>query len=69
VAASPTSAKKGTPLRISSGSHVLTIDGYSQAKKAFGPGESRESQYFHVGGLDWKIKLYPSGEKIRTQTS
>jgi hypothetical protein len=45
------------------GSHVLTIDGYSKAKKALRPGKSFESECLHVGGHYWYMELYPNGEK------
>ena len=66
MVASPTSAGAGssTAGRISSGSHVLTIDGYSKTKKMFRPGDSVESEWFVVvGGCRWDIELYPSCEK------
>ena len=65
VVASPTSAgaSSSTAGRISSGSHVLTIDGYSKTKKMFRPGDSVESEWFVVGGRRWDIEFYPSREK------
>lgn len=45
-----------------SGSHVLTIDGYSKAKKALKIGEGLDSQLFQVGGHYWYMELYPNGE-------
>ncbi|KAK3120539.1 hypothetical protein QOZ80_9AG0689660 [Eleusine coracana subsp. coracana] len=45
-----------------SGSHVLTIDGYSQTK-GLGTGNFITSSMFIVGGHPWRVRYYPEGDK------
>ncbi|GJN04906.1 hypothetical protein PR202_ga22487 [Eleusine coracana subsp. coracana] len=45
------------------GSHVLTIDGYSQTKELLGTGEYKTSRSFTVGGHRWLIVYFPSGKE------
>lgn len=44
------------------GSHVLTIDGYSQAKELLSTGKCAVSRPFTVAGHRWLIVYYPNGE-------
>jgi hypothetical protein len=48
--------------KIVSGSHVLTVDGYSKTRRAFVIGEAIESSNFHVGGHNWCFYFYPFSE-------
>ncbi|CAO2149800.1 unnamed protein product [Urochloa humidicola] len=44
------------------GSHVLTIDGYSKTNAALSVGDYIESERFLVGGHSWYIECYPCGQ-------
>ncbi|WVZ50312.1 hypothetical protein U9M48_001578 [Paspalum notatum var. saurae] len=45
---------------VATGSHVLTIDGYSKTK-VLGVGRFISSTAFVVGGHSWSIRYYPNG--------
>ncbi|KAK3119146.1 hypothetical protein QOZ80_9BG0714650 [Eleusine coracana subsp. coracana] len=56
--ASPSASASAT---IATGSHVLTVEGYSNTKDAFAVGDYICSGEFFVGGHSWHIRCYPCG--------
>ncbi|GJN25545.1 hypothetical protein PR202_gb13387 [Eleusine coracana subsp. coracana] len=52
-----------------SGSHVLTIDGYSQSKELLITGKCATSRPFTVAGHRWVLKYFPNGEIPETSDS
>ncbi|WVZ85107.1 hypothetical protein U9M48_032062 [Paspalum notatum var. saurae] len=44
------------------GSHVLTVERYTETAGALAVGESIQSSRFHVGGHNWYMEWYPRGE-------
>ncbi|CAL4986474.1 unnamed protein product [Urochloa decumbens] len=59
---STTASSSAAAAETVTGSHVLTIDGYSKTKPALGVGDTVESKRFLVGGHRWYIECYPCGQ-------
>ncbi|XP_014757793.1 BTB/POZ and MATH domain-containing protein 1 [Brachypodium distachyon] len=47
-------------MTITSGFHLLRIDGHSQTKN-IPPGQKLSSQGFAIGGHSWRLDYYPTG--------
>ncbi|KAF8775533.1 hypothetical protein HU200_004504 [Digitaria exilis] len=62
----PTSYTRSTIRAVpdtETGSHILTIDGFSRTRGR-GPGKSISSGSFTVGGHSWHIAFYPDGQTV-----
>jgi speckle-type POZ protein len=55
------SPPKPEEARTTTGSHVFTIDCFSEVKAALRSGECAHSAQFRLGGSSWYIKVYPNG--------
>uniref|UniRef100_A0ACD5USJ6 Uncharacterized protein n=4 Tax=Avena sativa TaxID=4498 RepID=A0ACD5USJ6_AVESA len=57
----PSQTASAIVAEVVSGSHVLTIKGYSRTK-GLGIGKCITSEKFAIGGHDWCIRYYPDGQ-------